>query len=128
MNATFSILGLMSKTRTPKKQIGATELLVYAVGIALFLAGLSAFMSSTERNFARWDYPQELRLLLGVIEIAGGLLMITLPRHVFWIALGFVPILAGAIYTHLRFNEGFAATIPAAYLIGLSLVLWLKRP
>jgi hypothetical protein len=98
------------------------------MGIALFMAGLSAYMPSTERSFARWGYPQELRLFLGVIEMAGGLLMIASPRRAFWIALGFAPILAGAIYTHLRFNEGFAAITPAVYLVGVSAVLWLKRP
>jgi hypothetical protein len=118
----------MSKTQAPKKHIDSTKLFTYGVGIALFMAGLSAFMSSTERSFARWDYPQELRLLLGIIEIAGGLLLIAWPRRVFWIALGFVPILVGAVYTHARFNEWLAAAVPTAYLAGVTILLWLKRP
>lgn len=116
----------------PKQQAlqsDSTRLLIYGVGIALFLAGLSAYIfPSTERNFARWGYPQELRLLLGFIEMAGGLLMIALPRRAFWLALGFVPILVGAVYTHLRFNEWVAVLTPVAYLAGISAVLWLKRP
>jgi hypothetical protein len=119
----------MNKTQKSKRQINTTTLLIYGMGLAIFLAGLSAYIfPSTERNFARWGYPQELRLLLGFIEMAGGLLMIAFPRYAFWIALGFIPILAGAIFTHMRFNEQSAALIPVAYLAGMGVVLWLKRP
>ncbi|WP_206366557.1 DoxX family protein [Sphingomonas gei] len=68
---------------------------------------------------------QWFRLLTGMLEIAGGLLVLV-PRSSAWGALLLLCVMAAAVFTHLVVIGG--NPVPALVLLVLSAaVLWLRR-
>ena len=71
--------------------------------------------------FARWGYPVWLRLLVGVIETAGGILIL-IPWTATYAGVAVAVVMAGAFYT--RWGSGFPEDLAwiAAYAVAL---LWI---
>lgn len=79
-------------------------LLTYVVPGYIF--GFQKLIGQKEKalQFKTWGYPLWFMRLLGFIEVLGSSLMLCEPTRIYGIAL-FPVILAGAIYTHIKFND-----------------------
>lgn len=95
------------------------------------LAGGSKLAGAEQhvQGFARWGWPDWLRLAIGAVEVISAVLLLV-PRVAFLGASALVVVMAGAIYTHLFRATGEAgmAVVPLV-LLGLNaLVAWGRRP
>lgn len=79
------------------------------------------------RKFAAWGYADSFRIVVGVLEIAGGL-MVLVPRVASYGSLLIMTIMVGAAITHLRYGETQRLAVPLAFLFIAAAVGWLRRP
>ena len=78
--------------------------------------------------FAHFRYPDWLRVLVGVLDIAGGLLLL-LPRFTWLGSATLSVIMIGAVVSHVRVEEYFPQTLPGAVLfVLLALITYLRWP
>ena len=75
--------------------------------------------------FMRWGYPTWLRFVIGTLEIAGAIGLLTKLRT--WTTLGLFGIMLGAIYTHLTHHEAPVIAFPIFMIILLILSTRLKK-
>ena len=73
--------------------------------------------------FERWGYPVWLRLLVGVLEVGGGLLLLV-PRTARYGAALLVPVMLGALYTRVGDGRLVDAAWISAYLAALAWIAW----
>lgn len=82
------------------------------------------------RAFAHWGFPNWFRVLVGVIEVAGGLLLLV-PRTAVYAAAALAVIMLGAMGTHIIADKNPAAiyheAVPLA-LLGLVVYLRTRHP
>jgi hypothetical protein len=79
-------------------------LLAYVVPGYIF--GFQKLFGQKEKvqRFKTWGYPLWFMRLLGFVEVLGSSLMLYGPTRIYGMAL-FPVILAGAVYTHLKFRD-----------------------
>lgn len=78
-------------------------------------------------KFTKWGYPTWFRLVVGVAEISGAVLLL-LPRTTVLGSVGLGLLMVGAVFTHLKVGEGLQA-IPALVLLTLlAAVSYARRP
>jgi len=95
-------------------------LFLFAGGQKLVGAG------GTVEHFADWGYPPWFRLLIGLIEVAGGLALLV-PSVAFYAAGALGVVMIGAIYTLLtKSAPGIPA--PIVCLLALAFIASLRRP
>jgi len=98
-----------------------------------FLGAGAAKLSQTKKKLAKtmaWveDFSQRTVRLIGTLEVLGaiGVVLPALTGILPWLtplaALGLVLLMAGAVYTHLRREEGSAVVPPAVLLLLAALV------
>jgi len=99
------------------------------------LAGLFLFsaipkltsMPEVVENFRRWGYPENFHLLIGALELLGGIGLL-IPKTVTYAAIGLILIMIGAAITHLRAGEGSMALMPVLLVAMLSVVAYVRCP
>jgi len=98
-----------------------------AAGFLFF--GYSKVTSNPEivANFERWGYPYGVHLLIGVIEIIGGLLLL-IPKAAGYAAIVLIGNMVGAIATHLMNSEAAYIGLPLIFMVLLVVVLWGRMP
>lgn len=98
-------------------------------GLLFLLAGATKFLlAEVPEKFAAWGYPQGFHIVVGVLEILGGL-MLFLPRTAFYGAVVLAVIMAGAVYTHAVPDQNPAAAVwPLAFLVALVVLALARRP
>src|SRR4051812_7992810 len=115
----------------PETHKGKTIALWVATGLLACLFALSGLMKFVNpemaEQFARWGYADWFRVLIGVVEIGGGLALL-LPRTAFPAAVALAVVMAGAVSTHLRGGELPQAAGPLVLLAALVLVGYARRP
>ena len=96
-------------------------LLTYVVPGYIF--GFQKLIGQTKKvqQFKGWGYPLWLMRLLGFVEVLGSSLMLYDPTRVYGMAL-FPVILAGAIYTHIKFRDPKKEVMTPVY-VGLHLLV-----
>ncbi len=77
-------------------------------------------------EFAVWGYPGWLRVVVGVLELAGAI-MLLFPRFKVFASVCLGIVILGAFFTHITQQEGMEILRPVAYTI-LLLLSWLRRP
>lgn len=108
-----------------RRMVLATRFLLAAVFLASGASKLAGSGFSTE-SFARWGYPDWLRVLVGALEVAGAVGLV-LPATRRSAASGLALLMIGAAITHLRApGEAWLALMPAAFIAALLLVR--RRP
>ena len=108
------------------KIVGTVALwIVQILAAAAFVAiGLGKFGDpSWARNFARWGYPDGFYMVIGVLEIAGGLLLLV-PKVTSYAAALLAVILVAAAVT-LQLNH--LPMSPALAWLGIILLLGVAR-
>jgi uncharacterized membrane protein YphA (DoxX/SURF4 family) len=122
-------------TTTPagtKSSKGKAAALWVVTGLLAGLFVLSGSMKLVKSDdvaaqFARLGYPDWFRVLIGVAEIGGGLLLLV-PRTAFYAAGTLGVVMVGAVFTHLRHGEVPQALVPLVLLCLLVTVGYLRRP
>jgi uncharacterized membrane protein YphA (DoxX/SURF4 family) len=96
---------------------------------AFAVAGTTKLLGAPEMvaNFHRLGYSDGFRLFIGAAELAGAVGLL-LPPLRFLASLGLVPIMIGAVATHVRAGEGPQAVPAAILLLLLTLYAWARRP
>lgn len=96
------------------------------------IAGWAKFSATSgwARAFVHWGFPTWFRVLVGVIEVAGGLLLLV-PQTAVYAAVALAVIMLGAMGTHIIADGDPAAisheALPLA-LLGLIVYLRTRRP
>ena len=99
------------------------------LGMAFWLSGVPKIigLELPVMEFVVWGYPDWLRILVGCLEIFGGVLL--LFRHTLLTgALLLLPVILGAGYTHWVNQEGMELLRPVVYGAVLAIVVWQRRP
>lgn len=78
-------------------------------------------------NFQRWGYPLWLMYTIGTIEILGALALLW-PRTAPYAAVALLPLMGGAIVTHLVNGEYPIVALPIVTGVLLAIVGWARRP
>lgn len=78
-------------------------------------------------KFANWGYPGWSLFVIGFVEVAGAILLLT-PKLARYGALFLAAVMFGAAFTHLRSGEGLQVLRPVICLVFLGLLVWLRAP
>jgi uncharacterized membrane protein YphA (DoxX/SURF4 family) len=86
---------------------------------ALFiLASTGKLTGAATEMFAGWGYPGWFAMLIGVLELAGGIGLL-IPKTMRPAILGLTVVMLGAAYTHLAAGEGVQVIRPLLFAAGL---------
>lgn len=94
--------------------------------VALFVlagGGKLAMSEQAVHEFQRFGYSTWFMVLIGVIEIAGGLCLL-FPRTALLGAAGLLPIMAGATWTLWRVGDSLLAPVIVGLMIAV--IAWLR--
>ena len=96
------------------------------MAVAFVAIGIGKFRSAFwVRSFAHWGYPDEFRVVIGLVEAAGGV-MLLVPRLTSYAALALGAVMVGASVTHAVWGEMWIRPLPH---LGVLLALaWLRWP
>jgi uncharacterized membrane protein YphA (DoxX/SURF4 family) len=99
------------------------------IGVFFVMAAVPKLMSAPEviENFHRWGYPDNFHLLVGGLELLGGIGML-IPKTVTYAASGLAVIMLGAAITHFRAGETTMAITPVVLLVLLSVIAYARCP
>jgi uncharacterized membrane protein YphA (DoxX/SURF4 family) len=98
------------------------------VGLFFVVAGVKKFVDPKMVDiFAEQGYEDWLRVVIGVAEVGGGLLLLV-PSGALYGAAGLGIIMVGAIGTHFRGGKPTEAIIPVVLLILLSIIGYARSP
>lgn len=106
------------------RTVGTVALwIINALAAAAFVAiGLAKFGSpGWAIKFDRWGYPDGFYLVIGALEIAGGVLLLV-PRLSSYAAALLGAILIGAAATHVLHDEGARVAAPLMWLAVMALI------
>ena len=78
-------------------------------------------------QFARWGYPSWFVYVVGLVEVAGAILVL-IPATRFYGAALLAINMAGAAFTHARAHEWSSLPAPMALLFLAVIVAWYRRP
>jgi len=101
--------------------------LAVLIGGMFLVAGAGKLMTSDSAMFANWGYSMWFMKLIGVLEVLGGIGLLV-PKTTRLAVYGLTLIMLGAIYTHINAGEGMQFIRPAAFLVLLWVLWWLRRP
>jgi putative oxidoreductase len=94
--------------------------------VGFVLTGLAKFRAPFWiAGFARWGYPDGFRIAIGVLEVAGGVLLL-FPRTSSYAAALLGSIMIGAVVTLLLHHEPFLA--PVVWGAVLAVIGGVRRP
>jgi len=104
-------------------------------GLRYLLAAFFAFMAfknlagdeAMAADFQRWGYPGWFRITTAVLQLAGGVALLS-TRTTFPGALLLACILLGAAVTHWRFDPASQLASPLVFLALVGVLLVLHRP
>jgi uncharacterized membrane protein YphA (DoxX/SURF4 family) len=95
------------------------------LAIVMVGPGMQKFTSPTwERMFRTWGYPDGFYLLIGAIEVAGGIGLLV-PRFTAYAAASLVPVMIGAGFTQLL-RGGRSGVGEFVFAALLALVAWAR--
>ncbi len=112
------------------KRGSAIAVWVLSVLLALLFlfAGSQKLLGAAEptEHFAQWGYPSWFRMLIGLIEVVGGLALLV-PSLAFYAAGALGAVMVGAIYTHLT-QAAPGIPVPIVCLLVLTYIALSRRP
>jgi uncharacterized membrane protein YphA (DoxX/SURF4 family) len=96
------------------------------LAVAFVSIGLGKFGDpSWARSFVRWGYPEGFHLLVGGIEMTGGVLLLV-PRLTTYAAASLMTVMLAAMLTHAL--AGQPPWRPLPHFVVLLTVFWLRWP
>jgi uncharacterized membrane protein YphA (DoxX/SURF4 family) len=105
---------------------------LWVVTVLLAAAFVSAgsmkfFSAEAATQFAQFGYPGWFLVLIGVIEVAGGVALLV-PRLAPIAAAGLGVVMVGAVFTVLRHDDAVKALAPLVFLVLLGMVAYARSP
>lgn len=99
------------------------------LAVLFVMMGAQKLMGEAEvaANFARWGMPSLMLTLIGALEVAGGIGLL-IPRLAGLAAAGLIPIMIGALFTHLSHGEMDMAPVPFVVLAILAMIAYVRNP
>ncbi|MBX3295791.1 MAG: DoxX family protein [Acidobacteria bacterium] len=99
------------------------------LAVLFIMMGAQKLMGEAEvaANFVRWGMPSFMLPLIGALEVAGGLGLL-IPRLAGLAAAGLIPVMIGALFTHLSHGEMDMAPVPFVVLIVLAVIAYVRNP
>ncbi len=99
------------------------------LGVFFVFVGIPKFLPNQpwERMFQDWGYPQGSHLLIGGLEVLGGVLLLV-PRTTRYASYLLAMIMMGATVTHLIHDEMFNVTFTLGLAVVVLLLSWFHRP
>ena len=110
-------------------KIGGKWALTILLGVLMAGPGSQKFTSSTwERMFRQWGYPDGFYLVIGAVEVVGGLLLL-IPRTASYSAIMLAVVMLGAAATQILRGgrNGVGELVFASLLILLAVIRWRDR-
>lgn len=101
-------------------------LLQILLAVVMIGPGFQKFTGPTwERMFRTWGYPDNFYLVIGAIEVVGGLCLLV-PRTAAYGAAALVPVMLGAAFTQILRGgrNGVGEFVFAALLALVAIVRW----
>lgn len=91
------------------------------VAFIIILAGLPKLFGGQDwaQNFEQWGYPRWFRIIVGLVEVAGAVLLVN-QRTALFAAGALMIIMAGATYTQFFYGTAAEAIMPM--ILGLLLL------
>jgi uncharacterized membrane protein YphA (DoxX/SURF4 family) len=108
--------------KTKSVAVWALSVLLALMFLAFGVMSLVNNKGQATEGFARFGYPDWFRILIGVLYVAGGLLLL-LPRFAWIGSVMLAVIMVGAVVSHIRVEEYFPHTLPAAVLCVILLLI-----
>ncbi|MEW6129502.1 MAG: DoxX family protein [Acidobacteriota bacterium] len=106
-----------------------TLLWVLQILLAIFYIAQAVLklMGSEEvvANFKRWGFPSGFHLVIGGVELLGGLLLL-FPKTAAYAAIGLILVMIGAAFTHILNGEGAMVIMPIIPLLLLAVVAYFR--
>lgn len=110
-------------------KIGGTWLLTLLLAVVMVGPGSQKFTSNTwQRMFRQWGYPDGFYLVIGAIEVIGGICLL-IPRLASYSAMLLSMVMVGAAATQILKGgrNGVGEMVFAALLILLAIIRWKDR-
>ena len=97
------------------------------LGVMFVLIGTAKFFEpSWASKFARWGFPPGFHLVIGALEVVGGVGLLV-PAVASYAALGLIVIMIGASLTHLTHGEMARVGAPVPHMVLLAIVALIRR-
>lgn len=97
------------------------------LGLVMAYSGAVKFRGGHVGDFERYGYPQWFRLVVGALELGGGVVLAAgaLVEPILMLTGGalLAIVLTGAVATHLRVGDSVGETVPAAVLLVFVLIV-----
>jgi uncharacterized membrane protein YphA (DoxX/SURF4 family) len=99
------------------------------VAFQMLFAGLPKIFGGQDwtRNFELWGYPDWMRIIVGLVEVAGAILLVV-PRFSLFAAGALTVIMAGAMYTQFIYGSFREAVIPMILFLLLASIVIARWP
>jgi putative oxidoreductase len=110
-------------------RIGGTWLLQLLLAVLMAGPGTSKFTGPTwERMFRAWGYPDGFYLVIGAIEVIGGICLL-IPKLASFSAMLLAAVMAGAAYTQIfrGSRDGVGEFVFMSLLLVLAALRWRDR-
>ena len=110
-------------------KIGATWLLTLVLAVVMVGPGSQKFTGPTwERMFRTWGYPDGFYLVIGAVEVIGGLALL-IPRVASYSAIMLAVVMIGAAATQILRGgrNGVGEIVFATLLCALAAIRWRDR-
>jgi putative oxidoreductase len=92
------------------------------MGVLFVMIGTGKFLEPVwARNFARWGFPPGFHLVIGALELLGGIGLLV-PSLASYAAVGLIAIMVGASLTHLVHGEMGRVGAPIPHMVLLAVV------
>jgi putative oxidoreductase len=97
------------------------------LGAMFVLIGTAKFFEpSWASRFARWGFPPGFHLVIGALEVVGGIALLV-PAVASYAALGLIVIMIGASLTHLTHGEMARVGAPVPFMVLLAVLALARR-
>lgn len=110
-------------------KVGGTWILTMLLAVLMAGPGTSKFTGDTwERMFRRWGYPDGFYLVIGAIEVIGGVALL-IPRTASYSAIVLAMVMIGAAATQVLSGgrNGVGELVLASLLGSLAVIRWRDR-
>lgn len=97
------------------------------MGILYLIACSGKVISHPEviQNFHNWGYPNGFYLIIGGLELLGGVLLFH-PKSAGYASIILMAVMIGATMTHIVHQEGLIVLKPLGYMVGLIIVFYVR--
>lgn len=99
--------------------------LAILLALAYLIAAAGKLTGAATPLFENWGYAPWFAMLIGVLELAGGIGLL-IPRLTRLAILGLTGLMVGAAYTHLAAGEGLQVLRPVVFTAVLWILWWLR--